>query len=171
MGSGFLGVLVAAALLGQVNDGRPQVRRVTASFRALRNESWNPHLNRALPPELRESSAQLYLPFRARGFEFAGTLDVDLANTVEGWRILNRKHHSMTSFPLDGYLHCPHDPRSPDRELEIMGERRQRALLEGEDAARRLGRVEDGHGRFEMPRLADHHAPPSPARDRGDSPR
>ena len=97
-----------------------EVRRVTARFRAIRNDDWNPHLNPDLPEHLRESSSQLYLPFRAKGFQFAGTLDVDIANTVDGWRILNRHHHSMTEFPLAGYLHCQPDPRDPDHDLAVI---------------------------------------------------
>ena len=97
-----------------------EVCRVTARFRAIRNTYWNPHLNPDLPEHLRDSSIQLYLPFRPRGYEFAGTLDVDIANTLDGWRILNRHHHSMIEFPLARYLHCQPDPQNPDHDLAII---------------------------------------------------
>lgn len=96
-----------------------QVRRVTASFRAIRNAHWSASVNRDVPVHLRDT-AQLFLYFRPVGYTFGGTLDVDMARTVDGWKILSRHHRSLQPFPLAGYLHCGGEPRPDDSNLTII---------------------------------------------------
>ncbi|HVR42355.1 MAG TPA: hypothetical protein VMS56_02820 [Thermoanaerobaculia bacterium] len=81
-----------------------EIKAVTARFVAVRNEEW--HLN-PIPEVIAHVCASpggLYLFCRPAGHELSGTIEADLANTIDGWFVLNRNHHTLSEFPLSGYL-------------------------------------------------------------------
>jgi hypothetical protein len=93
------------------------LRAVAAHFRAVRNDHWSEGLNRDLPRQLCEESPQLWLLCRPAGHPLAGTVDLDMVFTTEGWRILSRHHRSLREYPLAGYLRCASGPESADRDV------------------------------------------------------
>jgi hypothetical protein len=96
------------------------LRAVTARFRALRNGHWSASLNREIPRSLCDSASQLYLLCRPQGHEFSGSVEVDMAFTVDGWRVLSRHHRNRRAFPLAKYLICRPDPLAPDPDRETI---------------------------------------------------
>ena len=71
-------------------------------------------LDRDLPKDLCDGAVQLYLLCRPAGYVFTGTVDVDMVFTTDGWKILDRHHHSMIRHPLAGYLRCNAVPEADD---------------------------------------------------------
>jgi hypothetical protein len=67
-----------------------------------------------------DSQAELFIFCRPQGYEFSGTVEIDLAFTVDGWRVLSRHLRSLRAFPLAGYLRCRPDPEDPDRNRAVL---------------------------------------------------
>ena len=97
---------------GEIGGAYPGygLRTVRAVVHATRNKSWSKNLNPDIPtwPEC-ESSTQLFLLCRPVGYRFLAEIEVDIALTTEGWKILSRNHRSMREYPLAKYLICPAD--------------------------------------------------------------
>ena len=66
------------------------------------------------------AEAEVFIFCRPQGYEFSGTIQVDLGFTVDGWRVLSRHLRSMRSFPLAGYLRCRPDPGGADDDRAIL---------------------------------------------------
>jgi len=96
------------------------LRSVVADFRARRNATWSAGLNRAVIEPICDAHAELFLFCRPQGYAFAGTVEVDLAFTVDGWRVLSKHSRSLRAFPLAGYLRCRPDPGDPDRNRAVL---------------------------------------------------
>lgn len=93
------------------------IRTVATGFVAVRNASWNEGLNRQIPQHLCDGEAELYLLCRPLGHEFSGIVEVDLAFTVDGWKVLSRNHRNRRRFPLANYLRCDIEPLDDDAVL------------------------------------------------------
>ena len=87
------------------------LRTVTASFVTVRNEHWSDGLNRDVVEKSCGGVAQLFLLCRPPGYKFSGTLEADLAFTVDGWKVLSKHRNSLIAYPLADYLRC--EPASP----------------------------------------------------------
>lgn len=76
---------------------------VTARFVAVRNARWSEHLNRTLAAHCEEAGS-VYVLCQPEGHEFSGNIEVDMAHTTDGWKVLNRNSRNLREFVLSGYL-------------------------------------------------------------------
>ena len=77
------------------------LKTVTARFVAVRNAEWSENLNRAFACDQTES---VYLLCQPAGHEFAGKVEVDMAFTNDGWKVLSRNYRNLREFVLANYL-------------------------------------------------------------------
>ena len=77
------------------------LKTVTARFVAVRNAEWSENLNRAVACDQAES---VYLLCQPAGHEFAGKVEVDMAFTNDGWKVLSRNYRNLREFVLANYL-------------------------------------------------------------------
>ena len=79
------------------------LKTVVAQFEAVRNASWNEKLNRNLSKNC-DQAGSVYLLCQPPGHRFIGKLEVDMAFTTDGWRILGKNYRSLREFVLSKYL-------------------------------------------------------------------
>ena len=95
------------------------LRTVRAAVHVTRNQSWSRSLHEGMPdwPEC-DRAASLFLLCRPAGFRFRAEVEVEMAATTDGWRILSRNLRSLRRYPLEKYLICPADkPGATDGEI------------------------------------------------------
>lgn len=79
------------------------LKTVVAEFVAVRNGSWNEQLNRNLSENC-DQAGSVYLLCQPPGHRFTGKLEVDMAFTTDGWKILSKNYKSRRAFVLSEYL-------------------------------------------------------------------
>ena len=77
------------------------LKTVIARFVAVRNTEWSENLNRAVACDQAES---VYLLCQPAGHELAGKVEVDMAFTNDGWKVLSRNYRNLREFVLANYL-------------------------------------------------------------------
>jgi hypothetical protein len=79
------------------------LKTVTARFVAVRNDHWNKGLNRKIAENC-DQAGNLYVLCQPTGHEFSGKIEVDMAFTEDGWKVLSRNHRNLREFALSNYL-------------------------------------------------------------------
>jgi hypothetical protein len=79
------------------------LKTVIARFVAVRNRTWSENLNRSIAENCDQFSS-VYLLCQPAGHKFTGKLEVDMAFTKDGWKILSRNFRNMREFSLSNYL-------------------------------------------------------------------
>jgi hypothetical protein len=86
------------------------LKTVVARFAAVRNANWSRNLSRSVAENCGEVPS-VYLLCQPTGHKFTGKVEVDLAFTKDGWKILSRNYRNMRAFSLSNYLLLDGNPK------------------------------------------------------------
>lgn len=88
---------------GSRNNFGYGLKTIIASFTAIRNANWSEGLNRSLVNTCSQAGS-VYLLCQPLGHTFAGKIEVDMAYTISGWKIISRNFRNRREYILSRYL-------------------------------------------------------------------